>query len=119
MDALSLLADEVALEGLDGITLPSLWTRLQKRQPKFPLQLDEPTKELLWRSLSSDPDMKFYQNPEERDDIVLFDRRVLVSPSFVVTTHSVQCILRWFWFLWGFFFPKPGRFQCVFCISQV
>lgn len=74
MDALSLIADEVALEGLDGITIPSLWIRLENRQPKFPLKLDEPTKEFLWRSLASDPDMKFYQNPKERDDIVLFDR---------------------------------------------
>lgn len=74
MDALSITADEVALEGLDGITLPSLWLRLENRQPKFPLKLDEPTKDFLWRSLASDPDLTFYQNPQERDDIVLFDR---------------------------------------------
>lgn len=74
MDALSVTADEVALEGLDGITLASLWTRLEHRQPAFPLRLDRATKELLWRSLSSDPDMSFYQNPQEREDVVLFDR---------------------------------------------
>lgn len=78
MDGLSITANEVALEGLDGITLPSLWLRLENRKPKFPLKLDEPTKELLWRSLTSDPDLKFYQNPQERDDIVLFDRWALL-----------------------------------------
>lgn len=78
MDGLSITANEVALEGLDGITVPSLWLRLENRQPKFPLKLDEPTKELLWRSLTSDPDLKFYQNPQERDDIVLFDRWALL-----------------------------------------
>ncbi|XP_029706384.1 general transcription factor 3C polypeptide 1 isoform X2 [Takifugu rubripes] len=81
MDGLSITANEVALEGLDGITLPSLWLRLENRQPKFPLKLDEPTKELLWRSLTSDPDLKFYQNPEERDDIVLFDRFGDIDPE--------------------------------------
>lgn len=77
MDGLIITANEVALEGLDGITLPSLWLRLENRQPKFPLKLDEPTKELLWRSLTSDADLKFYQNPQERDDIVLLDRWAL------------------------------------------
>uniref|UniRef100_H3CS41 Uncharacterized protein n=1 Tax=Tetraodon nigroviridis TaxID=99883 RepID=H3CS41_TETNG len=81
MDALSLITDEVALEGLDGITLPSLWIRLENRQPKFPLKLDEPTKELLWRSLTIDPDMEFYQNPQERDDVVLFDRFDDIDPE--------------------------------------
>lgn len=74
MDPLSIVADEVALEGLDGITIPSLWIRLENRQPKFPLKLDDPTKELLWKSLVSNPDLKFYQLPHERDDVVLFDR---------------------------------------------
>lgn len=74
MDALSIVADEVALEGLDGITIPTLWIRLEKRQPKFPLQLDDSTKEYLWKSLINNTDLKFYQLPHEREDVVLFDR---------------------------------------------
>lgn len=74
MDPLSIVADEVALEGLDGITIPSLWIRLEYRQPKFPLQLDDSTKELLWKSLVNNTDLKFYHLPHEREDVVLFDR---------------------------------------------
>uniref|UniRef100_A0A0E9V2N2 General transcription factor 3C polypeptide 1 winged-helix domain-containing protein n=2 Tax=Anguilla TaxID=7935 RepID=A0A0E9V2N2_ANGAN len=57
MDALQMLIDEVALEGLDGITISSLWIRLEDRSPKFPLKLDLATKELLWKSLVCDPDI--------------------------------------------------------------
>lgn len=74
MDPLSIVEDEVALEGLDGITIPSLWIRLESRQPSFPLKLDEPTKEFLWRSLASSAELKFYEQPQEREDVVLFDR---------------------------------------------
>lgn len=74
MDPLSVVADEVALEGLDGITVPSLWIRLESRQPKFPLKLDDCTKELVWRSLISNTDLKFCQLPQPREDVVLFDR---------------------------------------------
>ncbi|MEQ2197801.1 hypothetical protein XENOCAPTIV_003480 [Xenoophorus captivus] len=74
MDALSIVVDEVALEGLDGITLPSLWIRLEDRQPKFPLKLDDCTKGLIWRSLVSNADLSFYELPEEREDVELFDR---------------------------------------------
>ncbi|CAB1344143.1 unnamed protein product [Coregonus sp. 'balchen'] len=40
MDPLDVLLDEVALEGLDGVTITSLWIRLEKRNPAFPLNLD-------------------------------------------------------------------------------
>lgn len=76
MDPLSIVEDEVALEGLDGITLPSLWIRLEDRQPKFSLKLDDCTKELIWKSLISNTDLKFYQLPQEREDVVLYDRWV-------------------------------------------
>ncbi|XP_074545488.1 general transcription factor 3C polypeptide 1 [Halichoeres trimaculatus] len=81
MDALSAVVDEVALEGLDGITIPSLWIRLQARQPKFPLQLDDCTKEFLWKSLSSNSDLTFFELPQEREDVELFDRFKEVDPE--------------------------------------
>ncbi|KAM4595765.1 general transcription factor 3C polypeptide 1 [Fundulus diaphanus] len=74
MDALSIVVDEVALEGLDGITIPSLWIRLQDRKPEFPLKLDDYTKGFIWRSLASNADLSFYQLPVEREDVELFDR---------------------------------------------
>uniref|UniRef100_A0A3B4UME3 Ral transcription factor IIIC subunit 1 n=1 Tax=Seriola dumerili TaxID=41447 RepID=A0A3B4UME3_SERDU len=74
MDPWSAVADEVALEGLDGITIPTLWIRLEDRLPRFPLKFDDCTKELIWRSLISNTDLKFYELPEERGDVVLSDR---------------------------------------------
>ncbi|KAM9792810.1 general transcription factor 3C polypeptide 1 [Neosynchiropus ocellatus] len=74
MDALSVVEDEVALEGLDGITIPSLWIRLSNRKQPFALKLDDLTKGFIWRYLVSNTELKFYELPEERDDVLLFDR---------------------------------------------
>ncbi|CAN9510592.1 unnamed protein product [Ophioblennius macclurei] len=81
MDPLSIVADEVALEGLDGITLPTVWIRLESREPKFPLKLDDCTKDYIWRSLVCNEDMCFYQLPKEREDVVLVDRFKDVDPE--------------------------------------
>lgn len=81
-----MVVDEVALEGLDGITIPSLWIRLEDRQPKFPLRLDEPTKGLIWRSLTCNTDLKFYELPQERSDVVLTDRFKNTDPETGIET---------------------------------
>uniref|UniRef100_A0A3B5MCZ8 Uncharacterized protein n=1 Tax=Xiphophorus couchianus TaxID=32473 RepID=A0A3B5MCZ8_9TELE len=81
MDALSVVVDEVALEGLDGITLPSLWIRLEDRKPKFPLKLDDCTKSFIWRSLVNNADLSFHELPEEREDIQLLDRFKDIDPE--------------------------------------
>ncbi|XP_042341203.1 general transcription factor 3C polypeptide 1 [Plectropomus leopardus] len=81
MDPLSIVADEVALEGLDGITIPSLWIRLESRKPKFPLKLDDCTKELIWRSIINNTELRVYELPKEREDVVLFDRFKDIDPD--------------------------------------
>ncbi|XP_029009118.1 general transcription factor 3C polypeptide 1 [Betta splendens] len=81
MDPLSIVEDEVALEGLDGITIFSLWIRLENRKPKFPLKLDECTKEFVWKSLLSNAELTFFELPQEREDVVLFDRCKDVDPD--------------------------------------
>ncbi|KAK2817334.1 hypothetical protein Q5P01_025525 [Channa striata] len=86
MDPLSVVADEVALEGLDGITLPSLWIRLEHREPKFPLKLDEGTKEYIWRSLVFNEEFKLYVLPQDRDDVVLYDRYKGIDPDTGIET---------------------------------
>uniref|UniRef100_A0A3Q2Q1G2 Uncharacterized protein n=1 Tax=Fundulus heteroclitus TaxID=8078 RepID=A0A3Q2Q1G2_FUNHE len=94
MDALSIVVDEVALEGLDGITIPSLWIRLQDRKPEFPLKLDDYTKGFIWRSLASNVDLtenKFRCNVcfnDNNDDITITIRygRTLV----VVASQSLR-----------------------------
>ncbi|KAL4624441.1 general transcription factor 3C polypeptide 1 [Arapaima gigas] len=81
MDAMQMLVDEVALEGLDGITIHTLWIRLENRIPKFPVITDPPTKEFLWRALVCNQDMEFYELPQERPPVVLFDRFAEVDPE--------------------------------------
>lgn len=79
MDALAIALDEVALEGLDGITLSSLWIRLESRQPPFPLTLDAMTREYVWRFLvSSEDEVSFYLLPQDRPPVTLYDRSVLL-----------------------------------------
>ena len=74
MDALESLLDEVALEGLDGLCLPVLWSRLETRVPPFPLPLEPYTQEFLWRALATNPGISFYEEPREQPDLQLQDR---------------------------------------------
>lgn len=79
MDALAIALDEVALEGLDGITVSSLWIRLESRQPPFPLTLDAMTREFVWRFLvSCEDEVSFYLLAQDRPPVTLYDRSVLL-----------------------------------------
>ncbi|XP_066545864.1 general transcription factor 3C polypeptide 1 isoform X2 [Amia ocellicauda] len=81
MDALQMLEDEVALEGLDGITIPALWLRLETRVPKFPLRLDAASRQFLWQSLVSSPDIELFVLPQPRPPLVLLDRFKEIDPE--------------------------------------
>ncbi|XP_051487813.1 general transcription factor 3C polypeptide 1 isoform X1 [Apus apus] len=74
MEALWALLDEVALEGLDGVTPAALWQRLATRSPPFPLPLEPATRQLLWAALSAQPDLRFYLLPRPRPPLRLQDR---------------------------------------------
>lgn len=79
--------DEIALEGLEGITLQTLWIRLQKRQNTaicFEDGLNKVKKEV-W-SVLIDKDIcdgrwQFLQLPEARPDFVYYDRFEHVDPD--------------------------------------
>ncbi|XP_064009165.1 general transcription factor 3C polypeptide 1 isoform X2 [Pogoniulus pusillus] len=74
MEAFWLLLDEVALEGLDGVTPSALWQRLATRLPPFPLRLEPATQQLLWAALCAQPDLRFYLLPRARPPLRLHDR---------------------------------------------
>ncbi|XP_067912561.1 general transcription factor 3C polypeptide 1 isoform X2 [Heterodontus francisci] len=78
MDA---LLDEVALEGLDGITFSTLWFRLENRVPVFSLQLDPATKQFLWETLLGSREVEFYLLPEQRPPLVFHDRYEEIDPE--------------------------------------
>ncbi|NXK90061.1 TF3C1 factor, partial [Formicarius rufipectus] len=71
MEAFWAVLDEVALEGLDGITPAALWHRLAARSPPFPLPLEPDTQQLLWAALSAQPDLRFYRLPRPRPPLRL------------------------------------------------
>ncbi|CAH1265988.1 GTF3C1 [Branchiostoma lanceolatum] len=76
MDVLEDCLDEVALEGLDGITISALWLRLEKRKPSFHMSLDEFTKPFIWECLVTSPEIQFYELPEPRPPLVINDNIV-------------------------------------------
>ncbi|KAH9494685.1 hypothetical protein Btru_020231 [Bulinus truncatus] len=69
---LATIVEEIALEGLDGITLNALWQRLDD-SPNFPKgNLDHDAKKFIWQYLSGCMDMEFYTLPEPRAELVIF-----------------------------------------------
>ncbi|XP_051982502.1 general transcription factor 3C polypeptide 1-like isoform X3 [Xyrauchen texanus] len=79
MDPLEAVLDEVALEGLDGISVQTLWLRLQTRQPVFGMNLDPLSKQFLWSAVSRTPEIRFYLSPEPRIPVTIHDRFVEVD----------------------------------------
>ncbi|XP_063171074.1 general transcription factor 3C polypeptide 1 [Candoia aspera] len=74
MEALWAALDEVALEGLDGVTPGALWERLAGRVPPFPLSLEPGARQLLWATLAAHAELRFYLLPQPRPPLRLFDR---------------------------------------------
>ncbi|XP_059483284.1 general transcription factor 3C polypeptide 1 [Neocloeon triangulifer] len=64
------LVEEIALEGLDGITLQSLWVRLESRKDK-PMLVDDPMKEFLWRQIRRLSVVQFFLLPIPRPNMHL------------------------------------------------
>ncbi|KAL6482508.1 hypothetical protein MHYP_G00105880 [Metynnis hypsauchen] len=81
MDPLAALLDEVSLEGLDGVTLETLWLRLSARRPAFPLQLEPRVQQYLWNVLACSPDVTFHLLPRARAPLHLHDRFSDIDPE--------------------------------------
>ncbi|XP_072181028.1 general transcription factor 3C polypeptide 1-like [Diadema setosum] len=59
-----IIIDEIALDGLNGVTLSRLWNLLENRTPPFPLRCDQHTKKFLWEELlSQHGSIVFYEVP--------------------------------------------------------
>ncbi|XP_050686374.1 general transcription factor 3C polypeptide 1-like isoform X2 [Eriocheir sinensis] len=69
------LEDEVALEGLDGITVEGLWLRL-KHRPNFEsnMPLDDKSKIFLWSLICRNQEISMYKLPTPRRELVIFNR---------------------------------------------
>ncbi|XP_039256526.2 general transcription factor 3C polypeptide 1-like [Styela clava] len=72
MDIKEICLDEIALEGLDGITLPALWLRLENRN--LPIKLNNCVKEYLWNFIVQHESLECYQILEDRSEPTIFNR---------------------------------------------
>ncbi|XP_057333470.1 general transcription factor 3C polypeptide 1 [Microplitis mediator] len=81
-----IVIDEVALEGLDGITLEALWKRLSLRlqmQDEFPKSF----KEQVWTICTSTRGIYFYELESPRPPLVIYDRYEYVDPDLGIITE--------------------------------
>ncbi|KAG8234936.1 hypothetical protein J437_LFUL015504 [Ladona fulva] len=79
-DYVTCVLDEIALEGLDGITLQGLWTRLSER-PGLCVTSDNCFKSYIWNLIKRLKDVEMYELKEPRKDLVLFNRFLYVDPE--------------------------------------
>nr|XP_022298203.1 general transcription factor 3C polypeptide 1-like [Crassostrea virginica] len=85
-DYRAILTEEIALEGLDGITLQALWVRLENRV-NFKMRLDDSSKEFLWECLLSIPDLEFYCLETPRKNLV-YKQPISIDPDSGVTVAA-------------------------------
>lgn len=74
MDYQEICEDEIALEGLDGITLPTLWLRLSSHRSKEDLEVTEFMKDYFWRFILQNNEFSFYTLPQDRNEPQIFER---------------------------------------------
>ncbi|KAG8182951.1 hypothetical protein JTE90_003329 [Oedothorax gibbosus] len=79
LDFASCILDEISLEGLDGITLETLWQRLKDR-PHFPIPVDDDSKKFFWKNIAKVKDIEMYLLPKPRKFVPIFDRYSYVDP---------------------------------------
>ena len=72
-DYLHQIQDEICLEGLDGITLQSLWLRLADR-PDYNLGVTPEAKQFIWECVLHLEEVSLYQLEQPRGDLVLHNR---------------------------------------------
>ncbi|GBN58130.1 General transcription factor 3C polypeptide 1 [Araneus ventricosus] len=85
-DFLSGLLDEVALEGLDGITLAMLWQRLRDRR-SFSIPVDEYSKIFFWKIVARHKDIEIYELPKPRKFYPIYNRYDHMDPELGIVTE--------------------------------
>ncbi|XP_047490563.1 general transcription factor 3C polypeptide 1-like isoform X2 [Penaeus chinensis] len=85
------LEDEIALEGLDGITLEALWTRLKQR-PNFEgnMPIDSDSKAFLWSLIVQDEEISLFQLPTPREKLEIFNRYEHMDPELGIVLEPEE-----------------------------
>ncbi|XP_069672695.1 general transcription factor 3C polypeptide 1 [Periplaneta americana] len=85
----SSIIDEIALEGLDGITIEGLWLRLADR-PHFTCVLDDNSKSFFWNVIRQIEDVEMYELPVARSPLVIFNRYDHVDPELGMVLEPAE-----------------------------
>ncbi|KZC03777.1 General transcription factor 3C polypeptide 1 [Dufourea novaeangliae] len=80
INLVDLTIDEVALEGLDGITLQALWLRLAQRLQN-PLPFPKPLVVQIWSICIQVREFGFYELETAREPLLIYDRYEFVDPD--------------------------------------
>ncbi|XP_076652647.1 general transcription factor 3C polypeptide 1 [Halictus rubicundus] len=80
INLVDIVIDEVALEGLDGITLQALWLRLEQRLHN-PSPIPKPLMAQVWSICIGVTEFSFYELETAREALVIFDRYEYVDPD--------------------------------------
>ncbi|XP_074101473.1 general transcription factor 3C polypeptide 1 [Cotesia typhae] len=82
----NLVIDEIALEGLDGITLDTLWIRLGGRL-QIQDEFSPAFKEQVWTICTSSRGINFYILETPRAPLIVYDRYEYVDPDLGIITE--------------------------------
>ncbi|GFN77315.1 general transcription factor 3c polypeptide, partial [Plakobranchus ocellatus] len=83
----SAIIDEIALEGLEGITTEALWKRLEDRPGFVDGPLDDDLKDYIWKLLTTHRELQFFALPEPRPELIIF------KYNSCIKTGHVKCAL--------------------------
>lgn len=81
--------EEIALEGLDGITIEGLWKRIGIRK-KLPLPLKTKFIEACWNYIHSVQCLSYYVLPVPREPLKIYDRADCIDPKTGAPTEPVS-----------------------------
>ncbi|GJQ73435.1 hypothetical protein Trydic_g13797 [Trypoxylus dichotomus] len=77
-DLFQIVVDEVSLEGLDGITIEALWTRLSRRISST-IPFPDEFQNTVWEVLTNIEKIKFYLLPKARPKLVIYNRFMYID----------------------------------------
>lgn len=84
--------EEIALDGLDGITIEGFWRRLAIRMKLF-IPLKDQFMTTVWNFIKTQKCIQYYELPEEREVLKIFDRNDLIEPDTGMPIQTVRQIL--------------------------
>ncbi|XP_055911802.1 general transcription factor 3C polypeptide 1 [Eupeodes corollae] len=87
----SMILDEIGLEGLEGITISGLWTRLSDSM-QLPLPLLDRFQMQVWNVLIQAHDyLIFYELPQPREKLKLWNRFAQTDPDYGLPLTLMEC----------------------------